>query len=246
MTLKGSFASAEAYSREMMATGSTALDILLGGGLELGLVHLFYGSDCLHDDLLRFAVQAVMAKERGGLDSPVVIIDSRNMVNTNRLADISSSAGLDSETVFRRIHLSRAFNSSQTYDLVINHLIEFVDSTGARLVLLPGFSDIFVKEGIDAERIQQVSHMAAKLMHLVLNLGLACVVSSGDMTQSGLPRVGNCMLSSTQVHVLVEETPMRILYTLAKHPHLPPRSAERPKSGVSYYVTVPLDEFIEG
>jgi hypothetical protein len=228
----------------MLATGSRALDSLLGGGLELGLLHLLYGSACLRGDLLRFAVRAAMAKASEGLESSVVIVDSLNMVDTARLADIASSAGMEPETVFQRIHLSRSFNSSQTYDLVMNHLAGFLDSRRAQLVLLPGLVDIFVREGIDARRLQQVSHMAAVLMHLVLNLRLACVVSSEATTCSGLPRVGNSMLSYSQVHVLVKETPMRILYALTKHPHLSPSCAERTKERTSYYVTVPLDEFI--
>lgn len=44
--------------RILFTTGDEILDDLLGGGLELGMWHLFYGDQIIHDNLLRMAVAA--------------------------------------------------------------------------------------------------------------------------------------------------------------------------------------------
>jgi hypothetical protein len=167
-----------------------------------------------------------------------------NMIDINRMGDMASAAGLEPENVFDRVHLSRAFNSSQTYDLVVNHLEGFIQSKRPQLVLLPGLTDIFLKESLDAERVRQITHMAASVMHLALNHRVACAVSTIGCASPGVPRAGQSMLSSSQIHVLVEQTPMRVIYTLTKHPYLPERSSERLRHRPGYLFTVPLDEFL--
>ncbi len=238
MVLRQPFITADLVSRAVLPSGSQELDEILGGGLEVGLVHLLYGDSSLRDELMQIAVQGATL---GG----VVMIDSVNMINTTRLADMASRKGLEPEEVFRRIHVSRAFNSSQTYDLVANHLESFIRCAQARVVLLPGLVDIFLGEGIDAARTQQVTHMAAILMQMSLNNHLLCVVSSEGTTPSGSPRVGQSMLSCCQVHVRVGVTPMRVVYTLTNHPHLADRVSERARDVPRYYVTIPLDEFMD-
>ena len=59
-----------------MSTGVPELDRLLGDGLEVGLMHLFYGSRLLRDDLLRFAIQYQLPEKNGGFNEPCVMIDS--------------------------------------------------------------------------------------------------------------------------------------------------------------------------
>lgn len=244
MALENMFSTADNVVREFMSTGLSPLDEMLGGGLVVGLLHLLYGNPCLHDDILRFAVTAAMPRTDGGPSSPTIIIDSMNMIDTNRIADLASIAGLQPEDVFDMVHVSRAFNSCQTYDLVVNHVKSFVQSKRARLLLLPGLVDIFVRENLDAVKLQQVSHMAATVMHLALNHGVACVVSSLGCANSGIPRVGQSMLSFSQIHLFVEQTPMRIVYSMTKHPYLAEQSTERVKERPGYLVTVPLDEFL--
>ncbi len=51
-------------------------------------MHLFYGSNRLRDDLLRFAVQCQLPEEEGSLNGPCIIIDSNN-IRTNRPTDIA-------------------------------------------------------------------------------------------------------------------------------------------------------------
>ena len=238
MALNSPFVTADSITREILSSGVAELDRVLHGGLELGLAHLLYGDSCLQDDLLKLAAQAVP-------NGPVIIIDSANMIDTSRLTDLAGYVGIEPEDAFRSIHVSRAFNSSQTYDLVVNHLEGFLLKTEARVLILPGLVDIFLREGMNAPKAQQVAHVAAVVMQLSLNRDLVCLVSAEGTTPSGLPRVGQSMLSCAQVHIRVELTPIRIIYTLTKHPHLSTRSSERNRDLPKYYVTIPLDEFMD-
>ncbi|MFW9888739.1 MAG: hypothetical protein ACFFER_11175, partial [Candidatus Thorarchaeota archaeon] len=54
---------------------------------------------------------------------------------------------------------------------------------------------------------------------------------------------GRALASCCQVHVHVEQTPMRVVYTLVKHPMYPVRRAARMKRKPSS--TLPLEHFVE-
>jgi len=232
--------------RKRAGTGVTALDRLLGGGYEYGLMHLFYGQPSFHEDLLRAAVWAQVSKKRGGLESPVIIIDSSNMLDTLKLADIASEYDMNIEDVMENIFISRAFNSSQTYDLLINHLEEFLERVPARVLIVPGLPDLFAREGLDAHRTQQVTHVAARLMAKTLEHELITLVSTNSLqTPNGMPSVGRALASNAQIHILVEQTPMRTLYTLTKHPSYQVHTEHQIRHTARFGVTLPLDFFFE-
>lgn len=240
------FQTADTLEYIISGTGVSTLDKLLGGGYEHGMMHLFYGDSLFHDDLLRAAVWAQVPKERGGFESPVIVIDSSNMIDTVKLNDYASEYELEIETVLDNIFVSRAFNSSQTYDLVINHLDEFLERFPAKLLLLPGLPDLFIGEGYDPKRAQQVTHMAARLLSTTLTNELVTLISTRQSVgQDNHPIVGRALASSAQVHILVEQTPMRILYSMLKHPSFPPRIECKSKYVTRYGVTLPLQHYFD-
>jgi hypothetical protein len=240
------FKTADMLSHVINSTGVQSLDRLLGGGYEHGMMYLFYGDSVFQNDLLRAAVWSQVPKDQGGYESPVIMIDSSNMIDTVKLNDIATDYELEIETVLDNIFVSRAFNSSQTYDLVINHLDEFLVRFPAKLLILPGLPDLFVGEGYDAERAQQVTHMAAKLLSTTLTNEMVTLISTRQPV--GLydqPVVGQALASSAQVHIHVEQTPMRILYSMMKHPSFPPRTESSSKYVAQYGVTLPLQHYFD-
>jgi hypothetical protein len=246
MQYNAEFQTADMLVHQRIGTGITALDRLLGGGYECGFMHLFYGNHTLHNVLLRAAVWAQMPHSRGGPDSPTIIIDSSNMLDVLKLADYASELEMSIEQVMSRIFISRAFNSSQTYDLLINHLDEYLERIPAKLLLVPGLPDLFISEGLDSQRAQQSTHATAYLMAKTLKHGLVTLVSTTrPPSYGGLPPVGKALATSAQVHIMLEHTPMRTLYTLAKHPSLPTRTESQMTYSARYGVTLPLDHFFE-
>ncbi|MDF1539372.1 MAG: hypothetical protein P1Q69_10775, partial [Candidatus Thorarchaeota archaeon] len=172
------FFTADQVVRMTMSTGITAIDELLGGGLEAGLVHLFYGSRTLHEDLLKMAVHAQIPEAKGGLESPTIIIDSANMLKIEKLTDYSFDFELQPEEVMDNVYITRAFNSSQTYDIVMNQLEEFFARVPAKLMFVTGLPDLYIKEGMTGENAQQITHMATRLMTFTLQKGIFTVITA--------------------------------------------------------------------
>jgi hypothetical protein len=233
----------------LLSTGIRPLDSLLNGGLELGLTYLFYGDRIIRDILLRIMVHAQLPPERGGFNSPTIIIDSENMVNIQQISHHSFELDLQPEDVMDNIFVSRAFNSSQTYDLVMNQLDSFFERIPAKLLLLPGMADIFYGERADAEKKQQLTHMAHRVMTFSLRHGVVSIITGSSSPKYKLyPTAGQTIKHCAQIHVYVEETPQRVIYQLTKHPQHPLREEQEVKLGLDRIVaaTLPLSFFIDG
>ncbi|MFW9977282.1 MAG: hypothetical protein ACFFEJ_04255 [Candidatus Thorarchaeota archaeon] len=238
------FFTADQVVRMRMSTGITAIDELLGGGLESGITHLFYGERSLHNDLLKIAVHAQVPEKRGGLASPTIIIDSANMLKIEKLTDYSFELELEPEEVMDNIYITRAFNSSQTYDVVMNQLESFFERVPARFLLVTGLPDLYIGEGMTGEAAQQITHMATRLMTFTLQKGLFTIISAPISEKSQYsPAGGKALASCSQIHVHVEEMKSYVRYTLAKHPNLPIRRTSRSKP-VAFGTTLPLSHFL--
>ncbi|MHA2114178.1 MAG: hypothetical protein ACXABM_01670 [Candidatus Thorarchaeota archaeon] len=245
MILPG-FQTADKVQRTMFKTGIPPLDSLLEGGYETGLVYLFYGHEQLHNDLLRSVVHAQLPISKGGFSSPSIMIDSSNMIDVVKLRDNAFQYGLEPESVMDAIYISRAFNASQTFDLVINHLDEFIERIPARMMILLGLVDLFIKEGLNNEKARQMTHMAARISAFTMKHNLVTLISTREQPRyAKQPPVGKTLASSAQVHILVEQTPMRIIYSLMKHPSLKSKAESIPRSGSAFGVTLPLEYFLE-
>ena len=241
------FSTADQVRRNIIPTGIVALDKLLGGGLETGLMYLFYGDRCLNDDLLRIAVQMQLPAERKGVNSPTIIIDSANIIKIDKLTDYSFEFELEPEEVMERIYISRAFNSSQTYALVMEQLPSFFERVSARLLIIAGLPDLYISERMmTGEGLQQLTHMATKLMTLTLNREIVTLVSAPSSQKNrDLPAGGTALSSYAQVHIHVSESKPYIKYTLAKHPQYPIRRTSRVKPS-DFGTTLPLSHFLDG
>jgi hypothetical protein len=244
--LKPGFHTADEFTSLKVETGVAALDGLLSGGLESGLVHLFYGDRSLHDDFHRIAVKIQTSKEKGGLASPTIIIDSANIIKIERFTNLAYEYDLEPEVVMDNIYISRAFNSSQTYDLIMNQLEGFLDMIPAKVLMVTGLPQLYLEEGLKGEGMQEISHMASKISTLTLRRGIFTLVSAPFSKKSpSLPEGGRTLTGSAQVHIMVSESKSRRTYTLAKHPQYPVRRTNKTKT-VSSGNTLPLSYFLRG
>ncbi|MFW9869799.1 MAG: hypothetical protein ACFFFO_13855 [Candidatus Thorarchaeota archaeon] len=240
------FHTADEFRSLRAESGVKAIDSLLEGGIESGLVHLFYGDKVLHDDFHRFAVKAQMSKKKGGLESPTIIIDSANMIKIQKLTKLSFEIGLEPEVVMDNIYISRAFNSSQTYDLIMNQMESFLDKVPARVLMVTGLPNLYLEEGFKGEGIQEISHMASKIAAVTLRRSLFTLVSApASARRPNHPEGGRTLATTGQVHIHVNQSSSRITYTLAKHPQFPVRRTNRMKPEPSS-TTLPLSYFLRG
>lgn len=244
--LRPGFHTADEFTSIKIETGIVALDSLLGGGIESGLVHLFYGERSLHDDFHRIAVKVQTSREQGGIESPTIIIDSANIIRLEKFTQLAYEYNLEPEDVMDRIYISRAFNSSQTYDLIMNQLEGFLDMIPARVLMVTGLPHLYLEEGVKGEGMQEISHMASKISTLTLRRGIFTLVSATASRRSpNHPEGGRTLTGSAQVHIKVSESKSRRTYTLAKHPQYPVRRTNKTKT-ISSGNTLPLSYFLRG
>ncbi len=248
--MKGStrpgFYTADQLKRVKVSSGINALDNLLEGGIEAGLAHLMYGDKWLHKDFLRFAVSSQMKEEDGGTGAPVIIIDSANMIKLEQITENCYELDLEPEEVMDRIYITRAFNSSQTYDIIMNQLESFFARIPARTLLVAGLPNLYIEEGLTGEGLQQISHMSSKIMKFTLQREIFTLISTSSSPKSkNIPAGGRSLASNSQVHIQVEESKSYIRYILAKHPQYPVRNITRnlPQQTGD---TLPLSYFLGG
>ena len=141
-------------------------------------------------------------------------------------------------------YITRAFNSSQTYDIVMNQLEGFFERVPARLLLVTGLPDLFIGEGMSGEAAQHLTHMATRLMTFTLQRSLVTIITAPISERSRhTPAGGKALTSCAQVHVHFEEHKSYSRYTLAKHPNLPIRRTSR-SSPQQFGTTLPLSHFL--
>ena len=245
-SIRTGFFTADQVKRVKMTTGTNAIDNILEGGIEAGLTHLFYGDRGLHNDFLRFAVRAQMPKETGGTGAPVIVIDSANMIKIERITEMCYELELEPEEVMDRIYITRAFNSSQTYDIIMNQLDSFFSRVPAKALLVPGLPNLYIEEGLTGEGLQQISHMASSIMKFTLQRNLFTMVSAPPSPKSNnSPAGGRSLASNSQVHIRVEKSKSYVRYILAKHPQYPVRTVIRTILIVTSG-TLPLSHFLGG
>jgi len=243
-SMRPGFFTADQVERVKISIGVNAIDNLLEGGIEAGLTHLFYGDRGLHNDFLRFAVRSQMPKERGGTGAPVILIDSANMIKIERITEMAYELELEPEEVMDRIYITRAFNSSQTYDIIMNQMNSFFSRVPARVLLVTGLPNLYMEEGMTGEKLQQMSHMASNIMKFTLQRNLFTLVSAPASPKSkNVPAGGRSLASNSQVHIRVEESKSYVRYILAKHPQYPVRNVTKtiPKATGG---TLPLSHFL--
>jgi hypothetical protein len=229
-----------------ITSGINALDNLLEGGIEAGMTHLIYGDRGLHKDILRFAVRAQMTEEDGGTGTPAILIDSANMIKIEHITEISYEFELEPEEVMDRIYITRAFNSSQTYDIVMNQMNSFFSRVPAKTLLVTGLPNLYIEEGMTGEGLQHISHMASNIMKFTLQRDLFTLVTAPCSSKSKhAPAGGRSLASNSQVHIRYEESKSYVRYILAKHPQYPVRNVTRTLPKLTDG-TLPLSHFLGG
>jgi len=96
-----------------ITTGSSALDALLGGGVETQAITEAYGAFGSGKSQIGFslAVNVQLPKEKGGLNGKCIVIDTESTFRPERIIEIAEKRGLDQKKVLKNIFVAKAFNS---------------------------------------------------------------------------------------------------------------------------------------
>lgn len=164
-----------------LKTGSSALDELLGGGVETQSITEFYGefgsgkTQVAH----QLAVNVQLPPEEGGLNGSVIMIDTENTFRPERIAQmvkgLKNGDEYDPEDFLKNIHVARAYNSNHQILLVesASELAEKLKDSDkpVRLIIVDSltahFRSEYVGRGTLADRQQKLN----KHMHDLMRFG---------------------------------------------------------------------------
>lgn len=152
-----------------LTTCSKAFDELLGGGLETQAITECFGefgsgkSQLAH----QLAVNVTRGEDEGGLDGDTVWIDTESTFRPERVRQMSEALELDPETILKRIHVARAFNSHHQM-LLMEKAHEMTKDFPVRLVVIDSltahFRAEYIGRGVLAERQQLLNKHIHELM----------------------------------------------------------------------------------
>lgn len=173
-----------------VTTGSSALDGLLGGGLESGSILENFGAYGSSKSQLahQFVVNIQLPKEKGGAEGMAVFIDTEGTFRPERIKQMAQAVGLDSSETLKRIKVARAYNSDhqmlmaeKVEDLINNEKLPIklivVDSLTAH------FRAEFLGRGTLAERQQKLNKHLHTLMKIADVYGIAVYVTNQVMSR---------------------------------------------------------------
>jgi len=152
-----------------LTTCSKAFDELLGGGLETQAITECFGefgsgkSQLAH----QLAVNVTRGEDEGGLDGDTVWIDTESTFRPERIRQMSEALELDPETILKRVHVARAFNSHHQM-LLMEKAHEMTKDFPVRLVVIDSltahFRAEYIGRGVLAERQQLLNKHIHELM----------------------------------------------------------------------------------
>lgn len=175
-------------SVKRISTGSSALDNLLGGGIETQAITEFFGefgsgkTQIVH----QAAVNVQMPEENGGLEKGVIFIDTENTFRPERIIQMAEGRELDPEKILENIQVARAYNSADQI-LWAEKAAEMVQSGDVGLIVVDSLTSHFRADyagrGTLADRQQKLNRHMHTLQRAADLNNLAVLVTNQVMAR---------------------------------------------------------------
>ncbi|MCW1301959.1 MAG: DNA repair and recombination protein RadA [Candidatus Parvarchaeota archaeon] len=174
---------------QRITTGSKALDILLGGGVETQAITEFYGEYGSGKSQVAFqlAINCQLPISKGGLDGHVIWIDTEGTFRPSRIEQLAIAQGLDPKTALENIKIGRAYSSDHQV-LLVDKIPDIVNADPKiKLVIVDSMMALFraeyVGRGTLADRQQKVNVIMHNLQRLADRFNLAVYVTNQVMAK---------------------------------------------------------------
>ena len=170
------------------ATGSKALDGLLGGGLETQAITELYGDFGSGKTQICHTLCCTCQNlpQEGGLGGGAIYIDTEGTFRPERIHQIAESRGLNTEQVLENITFCKVYNSSHL-ELVVKTLGKYIEKCRAKVVIIDSIISLhraeFVGRGTLAERQQRLNGLVHRLLRLAEIHNIAVVVTNQVQSQ---------------------------------------------------------------
>jgi DNA repair protein RadA len=195
-------------------TGSSALNDLLGGGVETQAMTEFFGefSSGKTNICHTLAVMVQQPKDRGGLNGQALYIDTEGTFRPERAHQIAESRGFDAKGALEGITVARAYNSSHQ-ELIAGDVGRIVREKGIKLVVLDSavahYRAEFLGRGTLAERQQKLNLMLHTLLKAADANNFAVVITNQVLASPDVFYGAN-PIHATGGHVVAHTSTYRI------------------------------------
>jgi len=172
-----------------IATGSKALDILFGGGVESNGITECYGPYGAGKSALahQLAVNVQLPKDKGGAEGTVVWIDTESTFRPERIKQMAEPLGLDPIETLKNIKVARSFNSDHQMLLVdkVADLIKQGEPIKLLIVdsLMSHFRSEYSGRGQLADRQQKLNKHIHNLLKLAISHNIVVYVTNQVMAR---------------------------------------------------------------
>ncbi|HEV2167236.1 MAG TPA: DNA repair and recombination protein RadA [Thermoplasmata archaeon] len=217
-----------------ITTSSSALDELLGGGVETQAITEFAGEFGTGKTQLahQVAVNVQLDPGQGGLAGETVYIDTESTFRPERIVDMAKGAGLDPSEALTRIHIARAYNSNHQM-LLVQKAQELARERPIRLIVVDSLTAHFRSEYVGGGELAPRQQLLNRHLHELLKFGdtynAAIVVTNqvstrpdvlfGDPTR---PIGGNIVAHAATYRVYLRKSkPPKRIARLIDSPNLP-------------------------
>lgn len=221
-----------------ISTGSSALDKIIGGGVETQALTEVFGEFGSGKSTLahQLCVNVQLPQEKGGLNGKTIYIDSENTFRPERIEAMAKAFGLEPIQVLENIYVARACTTDHQI-LLAEKASDIVKEGDVRLIVIDSLTSLFRAEycgrGALAERQQKLGRHLSALHKLSELHDLAVFVTNqvqarpdiffGDPTR---PIGGHILGHSATVRIYLKKSKANTrIATLIDHPALPPESA---------------------
>ena len=171
-----------------ITTGSKTLDTLLGGGIETQSITETHGafgsskSQIAH----QLAVNVQLPKDKGGLASKAIFIDTENTFRAERIIEMAKAVGIDPKKALENILVANAWNSDHQV-LLAEKAEEFMKKNNVRVIIVDSLTSAFRSDytgrGTLANRQQKLNRHLHTLQRLGVVYNAAIYVTNQVMSR---------------------------------------------------------------
>lgn len=166
-----------------LTTGATALDTILGGGLETGSITEIYGEfRCGKTQLCHtLAVTCQLPVEMGGGEGKALYIDTEGTFRPDRLVEIAHRFNLNSDDVLDNVAYARAHNTEHQQELLIAAAAMMAETRFALIIVDSAtalYRTEYVGRGELAARQNHMGRFLRQLQRLADEYGCAVIITN--------------------------------------------------------------------
>lgn len=166
-----------------ITTGSSELDKLLNGGIEMGSITEIFGEFRTGKTQLchTLAVTCQLGTENGGASGKCLYIDTEGTFRPERLTATATRFGLDPEAVLDNVSCARAYNSDHQSQLLVQAAAMMSESKYALMIVdsaMALYRTDFSGRGELGARQMHLARFLRMLMRLADEYGIAVVITN--------------------------------------------------------------------